>query len=845
MSAGRRGADEPANVAPPDAPPEPERPAVLRGLRVLDLSDVAGALATRLLAGLGADVVRVEPPGGSRLRRIGPPLEGLVAGTGPGAAGWIYDAGKRGLSLDPDDPASAGRLRELARHADVVVDETPPDWFGRLGIDADALLRDRPGLVRVAITPFGLRGPRAKWRGSDLVCAAAAGMVFVNGFPEDPPIAPFGLQSYHATGLFAAIGAMLALLRRARTGRGGTVDHSVQAATAAAVEHVGGFYRQNGAVETRRGTLHWSRSFRIAGTRDGDLLQCILGDWTTLVEWVGSETDPGLLRDPRYEEVDPRKADCERIFDVLDRWAASREAQETAETAQAMRLPFARVRRPEELASDEQLAARGLDVVPAALADGSDLRRPGPPFRLSDAAWRLGTRPPRVGEHDESVRLDAGWTGPLPASPAGDVTVSGVVPAVSVAPASAASRHVDPRPLDGVTVLDFTWVVAGPVATRILADHGARVIKVERRAAADFGDRRGGLSGNLNRGKQSVVLDLSKPGGLEAARRLAAKSDVVIDNFSARVMGNLGLDHESLRRLRPDVISVGMSGFGRSGPWRDHVSYGPTLQALVGYPYLMRHPGRRPAGWGYSWSDMAGGIMAAFATLVALEHRRRTGRGQMVDLGQYETLAFLLGPRAIDALRGVAIAPPGNASQEGPSVPHGIFRCAAEDRAGGRRDDDRWVAIAVRDDDAWRALATVLSEDGCAWALAPALASLRVRLAEAPSIEDRIADWTRARRAGDVVARLQAVGVPAAVVADGEDLAADPQLAWRGFARAPAGPDGVEHVVDGIPFVRGELGSDVLAPGPLLGEHTTEVLTEVAGYAADELEALREAGAVE
>ncbi|MFM7735014.1 MAG: CoA transferase, partial [Alphaproteobacteria bacterium] len=509
-------------------------PTVFAGLRVLDLTDLAGTLAPRLFAGLGADVVRVEPPAGSSPRRIGPFLD---ARPDPerSAAAWIYDAGKRGIVVDPADPASPVRMRELARHADVVFDGGPPDWFGRLGIDAYALLRDRPGLVRVAITPFGLRGPRAKWKGSELVCASAAGMVFVNGFPGDPPLAPFGLQACHAAGLFGAIGAMLALLRRARTGRGGTVDLSVHAATAAAVEHVGGFFRQNGAVETRRGTLHWSRSFRIAETRDGDLLQCILGDWTTLVEWVSSEVEPGILRDPRYEEVDPRKADCGAIFDVLDRWAAAREAQDTAETAQAMRLPFARVRRPEELAGDEQLCSRGLDVVPGALADGSDLRRPGPPFHLSDAAWMAGRRPPGIGEHDESVRLDPAWTAPIPsgfggAAGAGPQRIAaGDGPAPAGSPANAPSSPVaagaEPRPLAGVTVLDFTWVVAGPVATRILADHGARVVKIERSNASDFGDRRGGLSGNLNRGKESVVLDLSKPGGLEAARRLAARSD--------------------------------------------------------------------------------------------------------------------------------------------------------------------------------------------------------------------------------------------------------------------------------------------------------------------------------
>lgn len=827
----------------------------LAGLRVLDLTDLRGALGTRLLGDLGADVVRVEPPGGAAIRRLGPFLDGRPD-PARSAADWLYDAGKRGIVVDPGDPASPGRLRELARHADVIFDARPPDWFGQLGIDAVDLQRERPALVRIAITPFGLRGPRARWVGSDLVCAAAAGMVFVNGFPGGPPIAPFGLQSHHATGLFAAIAALLALLRRARTDTGGTVDVSAHAATAAAVEHVGGFYRQNGAVETRRGTLHWSRSFRIAGTRDGDLLQCILGDWTTLVEWVSSEIEPGLLREPRFEEVDERKGDCEAIFDVLDRWASSRGAEETAVTAQAMRLPFARVRRPGELADDPQLAERGLDIVAGAGANAGDLRRPGPPFHLSEGAWRTGRRPPRVGEHDDEVRLDPAWSGPVAptawASGAGGrAAAPAPAPAPGMPPASAAAAvhptggAVVPRPLECVTVLDFTWVVAGPVATRILADHGARVIKIERRNAANFGDRRGGLSGNLNRGKESIVLDLAKPGGLEAARRLAACSDVVIDNFSARVMGNLGLDHASLRENHPGVISVGMSGFGRTGPWRDNVSYGPTLQALVGFPYLMRHAGGRPAGWGYSWSDMAGGMMAAFATLVALEHRRRTGRGQMVDLGQYETLVSLLGPQVIEALRGAPVDSPGNASQEGRAAPHGLFHCAAETRSGGRLDDDRWIAIAVLDDMAWRALATVLAEDGEAWAVSPALNSLAVRLAETATIERRLGAWARPRRAADLVERLQGVGVPAAVVADGEDLATDPQLAWRGFARAPLGPDRVAHVVDGLAFHPEDLGSDVRAPGPLLGEHTAAVLTTLAGYTDDEVEALRADGSVD
>jgi len=261
------------------------------------------------------------------------------------------------------------------------------------------------------------------------------------------------------------------------------------------------------------------------------------------------------------------------------------------------------------------------------------------------------------------------------------------------------------RPLDGIRVLDFTWVVAGPVTTRILADLGADVIKVERRGSLDFGDRRGGLSGTLMRGKRSLLLDLNDPRGLDIARRLAAVSDVVIDNFSARVMTNLGLDYDALVQLRLDIICVRMTGFGLTGPDRDHVSYGPTLQALTGYTLLMAEPDGPPAGFGYSYSDLAGGNLGALAVLAALWHRRRTGRGQLVDLAQLETVASVLGPVLLDrALHGGASVPAGNASQEAPGAPHGVYPCAGE---------ERWLAITVFTDAEWERFAGALG--GAAW----------------------------------------------------------------------------------------------------------------------------------
>ena len=390
------------------------------------------------------------------------------------------------------------------------------------------------------------------------------------------------------------------------------------------------------------------------------------------------------------------------------------------------------------------------------------------------------------------------------------------------------------RPLDGVRVLDFTWVVAGPVATRILADLGADVIKVERRGATDFGDRRGGLSGTLMRGKRSVVLDLNRPRGLDLARRLVALSDVVIDNFSARVMSNLGLDYEELRRLKPDVVCVRMTGFGLTGPHRDHVSYGPTLQALTGYTLLMGEPGGPPAGFGYSYSDLAGGNLGALAVLAALWHRRRTGCGQLVDLAQLEAVASVVGPTLLArALDGGTSTPTGNASQEAPGAPHGVYPCAG---------DERWLAITVFTDEDWGRFAHALGDPE--WTRAERFATRTGRLEHAAELDRLVATWSRDRVAEQAMAVLQGAGVAAGVVANAEDLCArDPQLAARGhFVEVPT-PEGRTVRIDGPPFLLSETPAHVGGPGPLLGEHTEEVLGELLGLASEEIAELRAAGA--
>ena len=388
------------------------------------------------------------------------------------------------------------------------------------------------------------------------------------------------------------------------------------------------------------------------------------------------------------------------------------------------------------------------------------------------------------------------------------------------------------RALKGVRILDFTWVVAGPVAVRILADQGAEVIKIERRDTLDLGTRRGGFSGNLHRGKESTVVNMADPRGIEIAQKLAAISDVVIDNFSARVMRNWGLDYESLKKIKPDIIAVSMSGFGHTGPHKDYVSYGPTLQALSGYTLQMRHPGREPAGWGYSYADMTGGYSGALAVLMALWHRKQTGQGQFVDLAQFEAISSLVGPGLLDILNNRTQSQPvGNRSQEAPAAPHGVYRC---------KGDDRWCAVAVFTETEWQSLCRVLGQP--AWTREARFATLADRLQHQDDLDAHIEAWTQQHTAEEVMSRLQEVGIAAGVVANGEDLDRDPQLRARGYwAQLPARENGKteEVILDGPPFKLSKTPGYVAAPGPLLGEHTESVLRRLLNYSDQQIAHLK------
>ncbi len=395
--------------------------------------------------------------------------------------------------------------------------------------------------------------------------------------------------------------------------------------------------------------------------------------------------------------------------------------------------------------------------------------------------------------------------------------------------------HQNDHALRGIRVLDFTWIHAGPSATRILSDQGAEVIKVESNNAlsvvggpASATARGLGQRHNWNAGKLSISLNMKTPEGIDIARRLVAVSDVVAENFSGRVMPSWGLDYDSIRAINPSIIMLSMSGFGRTGPWQDRVSYGQTLQAWSGFTQLTGFPHTDPSGPASAYSDAVGGMAGAQAALLALVHRARTGRGQWLDVSQLESLSSLLETLALDlSVNGKAAASTrhGNRLPHGGGAPHGAYRC---------RGEDRWVAITVFTDEEWRVFVQVMGNPR--WADDQRFATADARERNADALDSFVESWTIKHAAADVMALLQTAGVAAGVVQTGADLSHDPQLKERGFFRRVADQRGEYRIIESAPYRMSRTPGRVTRGAPEFAADMTYVLRELLGMSDDEVE---------
>jgi crotonobetainyl-CoA:carnitine CoA-transferase CaiB-like acyl-CoA transferase len=718
----------------------------LHGLRVLELAGfVSGPFCGKLLADLGADVAKIEPPDGDPARAYGPFKDDVPDPAHSGIFMYLNHA-KRLAGRD--------ELASLLGACDVAIVDRTGDVPDRAA---------HPDIVVTAVTPFGLSGPRAHWRGGDLIVAAASGFMSLTGSPDREPLRPGGLVLLHQAGLHAAIATLLQL----GTGRGGLVDISEQEA-GAWPQVVAPEFAFDGKVARRQGPrLQGAHGVGLQRTVDGQwLMTGFLPErsmWESLAKFLGN---PEWMSDPRFQSTVSRSEHA----DEVERLAAPEFARfaraEAVEALQAARVPVAPVQTLLEIAASPQLAARGFWI------DAAGVRMPGAPV--------IVTRPRGAGS-----------------------------------PGSDGAPTPRDRPLAGVTVLDFSRVWAGPVVTRVLAENGARVIKIESRTRPDTSrflrPIRGGTpdgSGwfqSWNFGKRDITLDFKHPDGVALARALAARADVVVENFSPGVMDRLGLGWSDLSAHRDDLVMLSLSGLGQTGPHRHWVMFGELVDALSGMMQITGYPDGGPTIASAACGDPVSGLMGALHVLAALRERERTGRGAYIDLSMHQTMVGLLSEPAMEwTLNGRAMGRRGNAD---PRVAvHGVFPCV-----GG----DRWIAIAA---DAAEAR----------------------RLQELAGGAD-LAAWTRTQDDGELAGRLQTLGVAASRVATIADLFTDPQLRARGFVRSVDHPVTGPHDFFALPC---RIATSEMRPAPLLGQHTRDVLRHELGLADAEIDRLERLGAL-
>jgi crotonobetainyl-CoA:carnitine CoA-transferase CaiB-like acyl-CoA transferase len=389
--------------------------------------------------------------------------------------------------------------------------------------------------------------------------------------------------------------------------------------------------------------------------------------------------------------------------------------------------------------------------------------------------------------------------------------------------------------LGGIRVLDFTWILAGPYATRVLADFGAGVIKIQsKKTAQDVEQNNTGYFNTWNRNKRSVTLNLGHPEAREILLKLAAISDVVVESFSPRVMTNWGLTYDRLRKVKPDLVMASLSAMGQAEPWKDFVGYGATFHALSGLTSAMSCGLDVPICLGHAYGDTIVGLYAALAILAALEHRDKTGKGQYIDLSGYEAVCTLLGPALLEA----AMEGEGKGGlsdmliKEGQGGFEGCYRCLG---------DDRWCVIAIFNEEEWRAFCGVVDQPELE---GEKFSTVVKRKENQSELDDVISRWTMSHTAERIVESLQKAGVPAGIVQNAKDLARDEQLAARRFFIPLEHPVLGKTISDRTPLAFGRQEIKDWKAGPLLGEDNDYVFSELLGLSEAEIRSYVEKGVV-
>ena len=611
----------------------------LAHLRALDLTGPNSQYCGRLMADLGADVVKVEPPDGDAARHLSP-FAREAAGPERGINFLSLNLNKRSVALNLEDESDRERFRSLAASSDILLDDGSVGDLDALGLGYDELSRANPGLIYVTIRPFGLSGPYSGYLSGELIIQAVGGLMYGFGDPDArPAMAPFA-PGHQLPAQHTAFAALSAIRHRSVSGRGQHVEVSMQEVLGNILAYFGR-YASDGQINRRPGASPTIGPTNTYPTSDGFIYMqpSFPRHIDALFEWL----DNPMLKDDVWKDTAFRRENGDILSGIISEFSLGFTKMGFAEEAQRRHIPATPLMTIHDLVQDDHLAAREFLVNIDHPVVGEYLA-PGGAFRMGESPSRVYRRPPLLGEHTDGVVTEWGEsrgseTKPADASEAGYATSN---PGV---------KH--PLPLKGLRVLDFSRVWAGPYLTRYMAELGADVIKVESNMLPDRQQARGPFASfsfvEINRSKRSITLNFRTKKAVQLCERLIRLCDVVVENFRPGVLENWGLGYERLRELNPAIIYLNMPGMGTTGPRSSELAFGQSLLAYTGAMGIWAQPESpgitRPK---VPLPDFYGAATGAFAVLSALEYRDRVGKGQMIELAQLEALVATMGVAFLD-----------------------------------------------------------------------------------------------------------------------------------------------------------------------------------------------------
>ncbi|MGA2410870.1 MAG: CoA transferase [Candidatus Binataceae bacterium] len=818
---------------------------MLSPYRVIDLSDERGQLCGQILADLGADVILVEPPGGSRARLRGPYYKNEPH-PDYSLSFWGYNRNKRSITLDFDDAGDRIQLETLIAGADFLIESSGPGVLEEYGLGYAQVSALNPSLIYVSISAFGHTGPKARYADSDLTLIAAGGPMMLQGDADRAPIRIAEPQAYLHASADAAAAALFAHHERVRSGLGQHIDVSAQQAVAIAA-----FSQPLVPVLGASPSLRMSGGARV-GRLVAQQVWPAKDGYVVLVLWFGRAIGPATKRlmqcifdhgfcdeatrdndwityEARLLSGEIPLAEYDRLKAIVERFTRSLTKAELFKLALDHALLIAPVATIEEVAKSPQLAARKYWRRLEHTELCTEIPYPGPFARFSETPINYRRRPPIIGEHNREV-LDAG---------------------ARVEPNSRHHSAAPPvvsngKPLEGLKVVDLFWAMAGPASTRALADYGATVVRIESSHRLDTcrtigpyinnkaGINTSGIFINLNAGKLGVTIDLGKEEGREVFRDLVRWGDVVTESFSPKAMRAWGLDYEALRAIKPEIIMVSSCLMGQTGPFSRFAGYGNLAAAMCGFGNLCGWDDRPPAGPYGSYTDCVAPRFTIASILAALDYRRRTGLGQYIELSQAEASMHFLAPALLDfSCNGNVLAPMGNRDRG--CAPHGVYPCAGE---------DSWIAIACETEEQWSCLSEIIKHEDLALKQ-QLFASLAGRLANQEILDSIIANWTKRFDALELESMLQARAIPASKVAASADMHSDPQLAARGHWIEVEDSTLGKITVERSSYNLSRTPAKVERPAPALGADTSHVLETILGYSRTRIDELAARGVLE